>query len=288
MCLTCCGLSIYTVTLFSVHHFPLPPMCVTVSLIIAIIYCIVVGCLRVLCYRRRCCPGAIVKCFQPQQALEICSIIIITSSMYSRSTHACLTVCMDYRLFNVRIIRYFCMRVHTEASVYRFIRTAFCGVCIEVDTGEMSDRVHDVARKSQQAAWSPLSIVLSLSLEERSRFGKEGQNKGGGACSPHEVGQRSSFIKPANEIALSLCLCQSVCLSLSVSACLSVCLPVCLSVYLSVCLSACLPACLSVSVSVCLSLSLALWPCFCLSVSLPPPPPPTLSLFTILGCKCFY
>ena len=267
---------------------PPPPSHVCHGLIIAIIYCIVVGCLRVLCYRRRCCPGAIVKRFQPQQALEICSIIIITSSMYSRSTHAYLTVCMDYRLFNVRIIRYFCMRVHTGASVYRFIRTAFCRVCGEVDTGEISDRVQDVARKRQQATWSPLSIVLSLSSEERSRFGQEGQNKGGGGCSPHEMGQRPSFIKPTNEIALSLCLCQSVCLSvclcLSPPACLSACLPVCLSVCLSASLSVCL--CLCLSVSLCLSVWLSGPVSVCLSLSLPPPP--TLSLFTILGCKCFY
>lgn len=90
----------------SIFCLPPPPSShVCHGLIIAIIYCIVVRCLRVLCYRRRRCPGAIVKRFQPQQALEICIIVIITSSMYLRSTHAYLTVCMDYRLFNVRIIR---------------------------------------------------------------------------------------------------------------------------------------------------------------------------------------
>ena len=74
-------------------------------------------------------------------------------------------------------------------------------------------------------------------------------------------------------VCLSLSLSVSVCLCLSLSVCLCLSLSVSVSVCLCVCLSACLPVCLSVclslsvSVSVCLCLCLSVSVCLCLSLS---------------------
>ena len=63
-------------------------------------------------------------------------------------------------------------------------------------------------------------------------------------------------------------MCQSVCLSVSLSLCLSVSLSLCVSVSLCVCVSVCVSACLSVCLSLCLSVSLFVSLSVSLSVSL--------------------
>ena len=87
----------------------------------------------------------------------------------------------------------------------------------------------------------------------------------------HHVLHRAAFrplVQPSHFYAGTLCVCVSVCLSVSMCECVCVCVSVCLSVCQCACVYVCVCVCVCVSVCVCLSVCPCACVCVCVCVCL--------------------